>query len=143
MLYWITRSDPWYANIVNFVVAGYVPLGADKRKLIYESHHHGMSHTSSESAQTDSLESVYQLKKESILLKDATHHHTEVIMGHSVLMQKSSKVDSSGQLCMKTRRISSEGVEHVKDTGISIQEMPCHSQTTFRLNSLMSRALTT
>jgi hypothetical protein len=40
MLYQITRSDPWYANIINFVVAGYVPLGVDKRKLIYESHHH-------------------------------------------------------------------------------------------------------
>jgi hypothetical protein len=27
MLYRITRSDPWYANIVNFMVAGYVPPG--------------------------------------------------------------------------------------------------------------------
>jgi hypothetical protein len=57
-------------------------------------------------------------------LKDATHHHMEVIMGHFVLMQKSSKVDFSDQLCMKTRRISSEGVEHVRGTGTSIQEMP-------------------
>jgi hypothetical protein len=40
MLYRITRSDPWYANIVNFIVAGYVPPEADKRKLIYKSHHH-------------------------------------------------------------------------------------------------------
>jgi hypothetical protein len=29
----ITRSDPWYANIVNFMVAGHVPRGEDKRKL--------------------------------------------------------------------------------------------------------------
>jgi hypothetical protein len=63
---------------------------------------YGMSHTSLESAQTDSLEGVYRLKKESRLLKDATHHHMEVIMGHSVLMQKSGKVDFSSQLCMKT-----------------------------------------
>jgi hypothetical protein len=40
MLYQITRSDPWYANIVNFMVAGYVRPGAEKKKLIYESHHH-------------------------------------------------------------------------------------------------------
>ena len=36
----ITSSDAWYANIVNFMVAGYVPPGENKRKLIYESHHH-------------------------------------------------------------------------------------------------------
>jgi hypothetical protein len=64
-------------------------------------------------------------------------------MGHSILMQKSGKVDFSSQLCVKTRRISSEGVDHVRGMGTSIQEMPCHSQTTFRLNSSMSRALTT
>jgi hypothetical protein len=40
MLYRITRSDSWYANIVNCMVARYVPLGEDKRKLIYESRHH-------------------------------------------------------------------------------------------------------
>jgi hypothetical protein len=37
MLFQISRSDPWYADIVNFMVTGYVPLGGDKRKLIYES----------------------------------------------------------------------------------------------------------
>jgi hypothetical protein len=40
MLFQISRSDLWYADIVNFMVAGYVPLGGDKRKLIYESHLH-------------------------------------------------------------------------------------------------------
>jgi hypothetical protein len=40
MLYLISRSDPWYTNIVNFMVTGYVPLGGDKRKLIYESRVH-------------------------------------------------------------------------------------------------------
>jgi hypothetical protein len=40
MLYRIARSDPWYADIVNFMVAGYVQPGADKKKLIYESRHH-------------------------------------------------------------------------------------------------------
>jgi hypothetical protein len=34
-------------------------------------------------------------------------------------------------------------VEHVRATGTSIQEMPCHSSTTFRSNSSMSRVLTT
>jgi hypothetical protein len=40
MLIKITRSDPWYANIVNFMVAGYVPSMENKRKPIYESRLH-------------------------------------------------------------------------------------------------------
>jgi hypothetical protein len=37
MLFKITRSDPWYVNIINFMVVGYVPLGVNKRRLVYES----------------------------------------------------------------------------------------------------------
>jgi hypothetical protein len=40
MLFKITKSEPRYANIVNFLVAGYVPPGENKRRLIYESRLH-------------------------------------------------------------------------------------------------------
>ena len=40
MLFKITKSNPWYANIVNFMVTGYVPPGENKRKLMFESHLH-------------------------------------------------------------------------------------------------------
>ena len=40
MLYGINRFDPWYVDIVNFMVSGYVPLGANKKKLIQESRSH-------------------------------------------------------------------------------------------------------
>ena len=40
MIYKVSKSDPWYANIVNFMVAGYVPPGENKRKLIHESRLH-------------------------------------------------------------------------------------------------------
>ena len=40
MLYGINRSDPWYAHIFNFMVSGYVPPGANKKKLIHKSHSH-------------------------------------------------------------------------------------------------------
>jgi hypothetical protein len=40
MLYRINRFDPWYADIVNFMVSGYVPPGANKKKLVLESHTH-------------------------------------------------------------------------------------------------------
>jgi len=37
MLFKVTKTDPWYANIVNFMVVGYVPPGENKKRLIYES----------------------------------------------------------------------------------------------------------
>jgi hypothetical protein len=40
MLIKVMDSTPWYANIVNFMVAGFVPLGENKKKLIYKSRHH-------------------------------------------------------------------------------------------------------
>ena len=33
MLLKVMDSNPWYANIVNFMVAGYVPPGENKKKL--------------------------------------------------------------------------------------------------------------
>jgi hypothetical protein len=40
MLLKVMDSTPWYANIMNFMVAGYVPPGENKNKLLYESRHH-------------------------------------------------------------------------------------------------------
>ena len=40
MLLKVTDSNPWYANIVNFMVAGYVPHGENKKKLIFECRRH-------------------------------------------------------------------------------------------------------
>jgi len=40
MLLKVTTSHPSYANIMNFMVSGYVPLGESKKKLSYESRRH-------------------------------------------------------------------------------------------------------
>jgi hypothetical protein len=40
MLLKVTDSNPWYANIVNFMVSGYVPPGENKKKLQIQSRHH-------------------------------------------------------------------------------------------------------
>jgi hypothetical protein len=40
MLLKVTDSNPWYANIVNFMVSGYVPSGENKKKLQAESRRH-------------------------------------------------------------------------------------------------------
>ena len=33
----VTTSQPWYADLVNYMVMGYVPKEADKRKLVHDS----------------------------------------------------------------------------------------------------------
>ena len=40
MLLKVTDLNPCYANIVNFMVTGYVPPRENKQKLIYESRRH-------------------------------------------------------------------------------------------------------
>ena len=40
MLLKVMDSNPWYANIVNFMVIGYVPLGENKKKLQVKSRCH-------------------------------------------------------------------------------------------------------
>ena len=40
MLLKVTASHPWYANIVNFMVSGYILLGESKKKIAYESKRH-------------------------------------------------------------------------------------------------------
>ena len=39
-LFKVIDSDPWYANVVNYMIAGYVPPGEDKRKLKHQSCFH-------------------------------------------------------------------------------------------------------
>ena len=40
MLLKVETSHPWYANIMNFMVSGYVPARENRKKLIYESRRH-------------------------------------------------------------------------------------------------------
>ena len=40
MLLRVTDSNTWYANIVNFIVSGYVPLGENRKKLQTKSRRH-------------------------------------------------------------------------------------------------------
>jgi hypothetical protein len=36
----VSTTDLWYANIINYIVAGYIPPGADKKKIIRDSRLH-------------------------------------------------------------------------------------------------------
>jgi hypothetical protein len=30
----VSTTDPWYENIINYIMADYIPPGADKKKII-------------------------------------------------------------------------------------------------------------
>jgi hypothetical protein len=36
----VSPTDPWYANIVNHIVPGYIPPGVDRKKIIRDSSLH-------------------------------------------------------------------------------------------------------
>jgi hypothetical protein len=36
----VSTTDPWYANIINYIVAGYISPGVDKKKIIQDSRLH-------------------------------------------------------------------------------------------------------
>jgi hypothetical protein len=36
----VSMIDPWYTNIINYIVAGYIPPSADKKKIIRDSKLH-------------------------------------------------------------------------------------------------------
>jgi hypothetical protein len=36
----VSTTDPWYANIINYIVTGYIPPEADKKKIIRDSRLH-------------------------------------------------------------------------------------------------------
>jgi hypothetical protein len=36
----VSTTDPWYTKIVNYIVAGYIPPGADRKKIIRDSRLH-------------------------------------------------------------------------------------------------------
>jgi hypothetical protein len=132
MLFKVTKTDPWYANIVNFMVAGYVPPGENK-KLIYESRLHIWDPPYLFRVCSDGLLRRCVPVEEGMQIIQKCHsspyggHY-----GYSILMQKFGKVVSSSQPCMKTLKILSEDVGHVRGTKISLLEILCHSPTIFR-----------
>jgi hypothetical protein len=36
----VSSIEPWYANIVNYIIAGYIPLGVNKKKIIRDGRVH-------------------------------------------------------------------------------------------------------
>ena len=70
----------------------------------------GMTPTYINSTQTDSYIAAFLLAKHLKSRSDVTHPPMEVITRLTRLMQRFGKVDSTGQICIKMPKSSSEGV---------------------------------
>ena len=113
MLLKVMDSNPWYANIINYMVLGHVPSGENRRKLQVESRRHlwddpYLYHVCSDGLVRRCVPTAEGRKS----LKDAMQHHTEAITEYSAQKPKSSNAGSSGRRCMKTPRSSFEGAEN-------------------------------
>ena len=98
MLLRVMHSNPWYANIVNFMVSGYVPPGENKKKLQAKNRRHLWDDPYLYRICSDGLLRRCVPTAEGIqIIKNAMQPHTEAIMEHSALKPKSGSVDSSGQ----------------------------------------------
>jgi hypothetical protein len=98
MLLRVTDSNPWYANIVNFMVSGYVPPGENRKKLQTESRHHLWDDLYLYRICVDGLLRGACLRQRGYKSsKNAMQRHTEATMEHSALKPKSGSADSSGQ----------------------------------------------
>jgi hypothetical protein len=97
----VSTIDPWYANIVNYIVAGYIPPGADKKKIIRDSRLHLWDDSYLYWICTDSLlGDAYQLLSHIKYLRVVIHHHMEGIIELSAPMLRCGKVVSIDQPCM-------------------------------------------
>jgi hypothetical protein len=87
---------------------------------------YGMSHIYTEYAQMDYYGRVFPQQKGSRLLRNVMHHHMEDIMVHFAHKQRFGRVDFIGLPCMKTPKISSEGIRTARSMEESQPAMPCH-----------------
>jgi hypothetical protein len=127
----VTNSSPSYANIVNYMVTGYIPPGAEKKKLIHDSKKHMWDDSCLYSVCNDGLLRRCVPAPEGLQIIEKCHAGPYGgTMVSSARMQKYGRVDSFGQLCMKTLMNSFEDVICVKSTEELPHEMLCPCMTT-------------
>ena len=132
MLLKVKGSDPWYANIVNFMVAGYVPPVENKRKLIHDCCLHLLDESYLFRVCSDGLLKRCVPAEEAI--KIIVRCHSSLYGGHYGAFHTNAKIWQSGffwptmyddtkYFHMKVHPVS-------ENMGVSMQETPCHSPPT-------------
>jgi hypothetical protein len=124
----VTTTGPWYANIVNYIVASYIPLGADKKKIIRDSRLHLWDDPYLYRVCTDGplRRCITTFETHGRYMSDVIHHHMGVTIELSAPMLRCGKVDSTSPLCMMTPSHLFDTASIVRGTETSIQGMQCH-----------------
>ena len=126
MLLKVETSHPWYVNIVNFMVSGYVPTGESIKKLAYESKRHLWDAPYLYRVCADGLlwrcvPTAEGQKK----LKNVMQHHMEYIMVSFAPKRKSGRVDSFGYQYMKILRTSYGDAQAARSMEALLLAMRC------------------
>jgi hypothetical protein len=123
----VSTADPSYANIVNYIVAGYIPQGADRNEIIRDSRLHLWDDPYLYRVCADGLlRRCIQLLRHGSYLSLVIHHHMGVTMKLSAPMLRCGKVDSTGPLCMMMPSHLLDVASNVRGMETSIQGMQCH-----------------
>jgi hypothetical protein len=117
----VSTTDLWYANIVNYIVAGYIPPGVDKKKIIQDSRLHLWDDPYLYQVCADGLlrrciSAFETWKYWSVVI----HHHMGVTMDLSAPMLRCGKVISTGPPCMIMPSHLVDTVANVRGTKILV-----------------------
>jgi hypothetical protein len=122
----VSTTDPWYANIANYIVVGYIPLGADKKKIIQDTKVHLWNYPY-----------LYRVCANGLLRRSVPSFETWKILeschsspygghyGAFALVLKCGKVDNVGLPCLRMPSLSFDDVLDVRSMGISMQGTRC------------------
>jgi hypothetical protein len=90
----VSTANPWYANIINYIVAGYIPPVADKKKIIQDSRLHFWDDPYLYRVCADGLLRRCILAFET--WKILEHYHSSPYGGHNGAFRTHAKVWQSG-----------------------------------------------
>jgi hypothetical protein len=117
----VSTIDPWYANIVNYIVASYIPPWANKKYIIRDSRLHlwddpYLYQVCADGRQRRCIPAFETWKYLSVVI----HHHMKGTMELSSPMLRCGKVVSIGQQCMMTPNHLFDTAADVRSMGISM-----------------------
>jgi hypothetical protein len=123
----VSTIDPWFANIVNYIVAGYIPPGVDKKKIIRDSRLHLWDDPYLYRICADGLlkRCIPAFETWKILERCHSSPYGGGNMELSAPMLRCGKVVSIGQPCMMMPCHLFDATADVRIMGISMQRMQC------------------
>jgi hypothetical protein len=124
----VSTTDPWYANINNYIMASYIPLGAAKKKIIRDNRLHLWDDSYLYQVCADGLPRRCIPAFETWKILDHCHASPYQVstMELSAPMLRCGKVVSTAPPCMMTPSYLFDTAANVRGTEISIQGTQCH-----------------